>query len=76
MKGQCKSVLTESDEGHDEDLGALSKEHGEQHALPGGTENVPMHLLPSRLLLCVLLGRDGESVNEATQLLHMKKVKG
>ena len=53
-------MLTERDEGHDEDLGALSKEDRQQHALPGGAEDVPVHLLPARLLLGVLLrGREG-----------------
>ena len=38
--------LTESDEGHDEDLRALAQEHREQHALPGWPEHVPVDLLP------------------------------
>lgn len=60
----CKAALTESDEGHYEDLGALSKEHRQQHAFPGGTENIPMHLLPPRLLLGILLERETEIVTE------------
>lgn len=39
-------ALTERDECHDEDLRALSQEHRQQHALPGGSEYITMHLLP------------------------------
>lgn len=46
ITAQCKILLTECDEGHDEDLGALSKEHREQHSFPGRTEYIPMDLLP------------------------------
>lgn len=53
----CNAVLTEGDEGHDEDLGALAQEHRQQHALPGGPEHITMHLLPPGLLLGILLGR-------------------
>lgn len=52
-------ALTECDECHDEDLCALSQEHRQQHALPGGSEHITMHLLPPRLFLCILLGRNG-----------------
>lgn len=65
---QCKTVLTESDEGHDEDLGALSQEHRQQHAFPGGTENIPVHLLPARLLLCVLLWWEEDSKSETVTI--------
>lgn len=50
-------MLTQSDEGHNEDLGALSQEHRQQHSFPGGAEDIAMHLLPARLLLGVLLWR-------------------
>ena len=59
---KSKIVLTQCDEGHDEDLGALSKEHRQQHAFPRGTENIPVHLLPPRLLLCILLGREADTI--------------
>lgn len=57
-------MLTESNEGHDEDLGALSQEHRQQHSLSGRTEDIAVHLLPARLLLRVLLWRDADSKSE------------
>lgn len=73
---QCKIALTEGDEGHDEDLGALSKEYRQQHAFPGRPENVTVHLLPPWLLLCILL-RVKEDSNATTitieGVLHMGK---
>lgn len=56
---KCVMALTECDKCHDEDLRALSQEHRQQHALPGGSEDITMHLLPPRLFLCILLERNG-----------------
>lgn len=43
---KCVMALTERDKCHDEDLRALSQEDRQQHALPGGSEHITMHLLP------------------------------
>lgn len=43
---KCVTALTECNKCHDKDLRALSKEHRQQHALPGGSEHITMHLLP------------------------------
>lgn len=51
----CSNALTKGDEGHDEDLSALSEEDGQKHAHPGRPEHVTMNLLPARLLLGFLL---------------------
>lgn len=55
IKVSEEELLTEGDEGHDEDLGSLAEEHRKQHALPGRPEHIPVHLLPPRLLLGILL---------------------
>lgn len=62
-----EKLLTQCDKGHDEDLGALSKEHRQQHSLPGRTENIPMHLLPSGLFLCILLGDKGQQKSQGNE---------
>lgn len=50
-----KSALTKGDEGHDEDLSALSEEDRQKHAHPGWPKHITMNLLPARLLLGFLL---------------------
>lgn len=55
---ECEKTLTECDECHDEDLRALSQEHRQQHALPGRSEHITVHLFPPWLFLCILLGRN------------------
>lgn len=77
FRGKCEIVLTESNESHDEDLRSLSKENRQQHPFPRGTENISVHLLPTRFLLCILLGR---SIRKNIQLiryliLHLNELK-
>ena len=53
--------LTDGDGDHEEDLGSTADQNTQHHALPGWSEHVPVHQLPSELLLGILLwGRGGE----------------
>lgn len=49
------SILTQGDEGHDEDLSALSEKDRQKHAQPGWPEHITMYLLPTRLLIEIFL---------------------